>query len=83
MHFQYGIRIAPPTRSWEDDDSWSYSDWDSDPYDDGHYYAPDDELDGGYCGYYDHFWFENNGYDWGDDGDDGSYDPDSDNGYND
>ena len=53
MHFQYGIRIAPSTRSWEDDDSWSYSDWDSDPYDDGHYYAPDDELDGGYCGYYD------------------------------
>ena len=83
MHFQYGIRIAPPTRSWEDDDSWSYSDWDSDPYDDGHYYAPDDELDGGFCGYYDHFWFEHNGSDGGSDGYDDSYDPDSNNGYND
>ena len=47
MHFQYGIRIAPPTRSSEDDNSWSYRDWDQDPFDDSHYYAPDDELDGG------------------------------------
>jgi len=83
MHFQYGIRIAPSTRSWEDDQNWSYSDWDQDPYDDGHYYAPDDELDGGFCGYYDHFWFEHNGSDGGSDGYDDSYDPDSDNGYND
>lgn len=83
MHFQYGIRIAPSTRSWEDDQNWSYSDWDQDPYDDGHYYAPDDELDGGFCGYYDHFWFEHNGSDGGSDGYDDSYDPDSNNGYND
>lgn len=83
MRFQYGIRIAPPTRSWEDDDHWSYSDWDQDPNDDGHYYAPEDELDGGYCGSYDYFWFQDNGYDWGDDGNSDYYDPDDGNGYGD
>lgn len=65
MRFQYGIRIAPPTRSSEDDDNWSYSNWEQDPFDGGHYYAPDDELDGGYCSSSDYFWFENNGYDGG------------------
>ena len=75
IHFQYGIRLAPSTRSGEDDESWDFFDWISDFYEDDHYYAPEDEIDPGYCSAYgdDSFWFMDDENDWLDDD---YYDPD-------
>lgn len=50
VSFQYGVRIAPPTKGFEDDNDWSwldasycYADYGDDDYDDSEdYYDPDD-----------------------------------------
>ena len=78
MRFQYGIRIAPPTRSGEDDDSWIWHD-DNNGYWNDEYGLPAIAD----CFFWD---YSSNDEDTGnndDDGYDDSYDPDSDNGYND